>query len=156
MSVSPEDLLGKPAPDFTLDALGEGTIQFHKMRHGRVALVAFWGVACGACCEEAPYLTGLAKQFGDQDLFVVAVNGYDEPRETVAKFVKEKGLTHSIAMKGGKVAKDNYTVASYPVTFLVDRQGKVVDYHLGFDPGDEKLLAESISRVLAKLAKSNP
>jgi peroxiredoxin len=156
MSVSPEDLLGKPAPDFTLDALDGGQIQFHKMRRGRVALVAFWGVACGACCVEAPYLTRLAKQFGEQDLFVVAVNGYDEPRDTVAKFVKEKGLTHSIAMMGSKVAKEKYTVASYPVTFLVDRQGTVVDYHLGWDSGDEKILSDSISRVLAKLAESHP
>jgi lysophospholipase L1-like esterase/peroxiredoxin len=154
MSVSPEDLLGKPAPDFTLDALHGGQIQLHRMRHNRVALIAFWGVACGACCVEAPYLTALAKQFGDHDLFVVAVNGYDEPQETVAKFVKEKGLTHAVAMMGSKVAKDNYTVASYPVTFLLDREGKIVDYHLGFDPGDEKLLAESISKALAKPSAS--
>jgi hypothetical protein len=59
-------------------------------------------------------------------------------------------------MMGGNVAKDKYTVASYPVTFLVDRQGKVVDYHLGFDPGDEKLLADSIARLLNKPAESNP
>jgi hypothetical protein len=56
---------------------------------------------------------------------------------------------------GGKVATDKYTVASYPVTFLVDHTGAIADYHLGFDPGDEKLLARSVERLLAERDKAN-
>lgn len=150
MSVSPEDLLGKEAPDFTLDALAGGQIHFHEASRGRVALIAFWGVACGACRSEAPHLTLLHDQYQSKGLFVVAVNGYDESKENVDQYAREKKLTHPIALMGGKVAEEKYTVASYPVTYLVDHRGKIVDYHLGFEPGDETLLEKSLRRLLAE------
>jgi thiol-disulfide isomerase/thioredoxin len=152
MSVSVEDLLGKPVPDFTLDALAGGEIHFHELIRGKVALIAFWGVACGACRVEAPYLTALSDQFKNQGLAVVAVNGYDESREDFDKYARDKHLTHPIALMGKKVAEEKFTVASYPITFLIDRQGKIVDYHLGFEPGDEKAFATSIERLLAEHA----
>jgi peroxiredoxin len=150
MGVFPEKLLGKPAPDFTLDALAGGKIHLQEMIRGRVAVIAFWGVACGACCEEAPHLTALYKEYKDHGLAVIAVDGYNESKKVVDRFVRAKGILHPIAMMGGKVAAEKYTVASYPVTYLVDRTGLIVDYHLGFDPGDEKLLAKAITRLLAE------
>lgn len=155
MSVSPEDLLGKKAPDFTLDALAGGEIHLHDLIRGRAAVIAFWGVACGACRIEAPHLTALYDEFRDKGLVVVAVNGYDESKAEVDKYVRDKSLTHPIALMGRKVAEEKYTVASYPVTYLVDRKGTIVDYHLGFEPGDEKLLAKSIGRLLAEAASTN-
>ncbi|HVU85934.1 MAG TPA: TlpA disulfide reductase family protein [Pirellulales bacterium] len=149
MSVSPEDLLNKQAPDFTLDALDGGEIHLHDLIRGRVGVVSFWGVACGACRVEAPHLTALHDRFKDEGLVVIAVNGYDESKVEVEKYVRDKGLSHPIALMGSKVAGKQYTVASYPVTFLIDRKGVLVDYHLGFEPGDEKLLAASIERLLA-------
>ena len=67
MSVSPEDLLGKRAPDFTLDALAGGQLHLHEMIRGRVAVISFWGVACGSCCDEAPHLTALYNRYRDKD-----------------------------------------------------------------------------------------
>jgi hypothetical protein len=49
---------------------------------------------------------------------------------------------------GGKVAGEKYTVASYPVTYLVDHTGSIVDYHLGFEAGDEELLEAAVARLL--------
>ena len=86
---------------------------------------------------------------------MVAVNGYDESKKDVERFVRSKGLTHPIALMGRKVAEEKYTVASYPVTYLVDRTGAIVDYHLGFEPGDEKVLATAIARLLAEREKVN-
>jgi thiol-disulfide isomerase/thioredoxin len=151
MSVSPEDLIGKQAPDFTLDLLTGEKVRLREMIRDRVALIAFWGVACGACRVEAPYLSALHDQYKKQGLAVVAVNGYDETKDVVAKYVRTTGLTHPIALMGGKIAKEKYTVASYPVTFLVNKAGEIVDYHLGFEPGDEKGLTATISRLLDEL-----
>ncbi|HUE17963.1 MAG TPA: TlpA disulfide reductase family protein [Planctomycetaceae bacterium] len=153
MSVRPEELLGKPAPDFTLESLAGGPLHLREMIRGKVAVIAFWGVACGACCEEAPHLTALYNQYKDKGLAVVGVNGYNESKPKVDRFVRAKHLTHAIALMGGKVAQE-YTVASYPVTWLVDHKGTIVDYHLGFDAGDEKRLAKTITRLLAERARA--
>jgi peroxiredoxin len=148
MGVRPEELLGKRAPDFTLDAAGGGQLHLHELIRGRVAVIAFWGIPCGPCRAEAPCLTALYNRFRDKGLAVIAVDGYDDKKEDVERFVRTKGLTHSIALMGGKVAQA-YTVDSYPVTYLVDHTGAIVDYRLGFDPDDEKPLALAIDRLLA-------
>jgi peroxiredoxin len=137
--VSPEALLGKRAPDFTLGALDCGEIHLHELISGRVAVIAFWGVACGPCRAEAPHLTALYNQYKDRGLVVVAVNGYDETKSEVEQYARAHGLTHPIALMGKKVGLEKYTVESYPVTFLVDHSGTIVDYHLDFEKGDEKV-----------------
>jgi thiol-disulfide isomerase/thioredoxin len=85
-------------------------------------LITFWGVACGACRVEAPHLTRLHNQYADKGLAVVAVNGYNENRQIVENYVSANGLMHPIALMGQKVAQEQYTVASYPVTYLVLKQ----------------------------------
>jgi thiol-disulfide isomerase/thioredoxin len=154
-SVSPEGLLGKRAPDFTLDGLAGGPIHLGDMIRGRVAVITFWGVACGPCRAEAPHLTALYNQYKDRGLAIVAVNGYDESKEEVERFARANGLTHPIALMGKKVGEEKYTVTSYPVTFLVDHRGAIVDYHLDFERGDEKVLAKAIARLLAAREKAN-
>ncbi len=156
-SVNPETLLGKPAPDFTLESLAGGQIHLQEMIRGRVALISFWGVACGPCrAQEAHHLTALFNRYRDQGLAVVAVNAYDESKQEVNRFARAQGLTHPIALMGKKVAEEKYTVASYPFTLLVDHTGKVADYHLDFEPGDEKVLATAIARLLAERGTSPP
>jgi peroxiredoxin len=143
MSASPEDLLGKQAPDFTLDALAGSEIHLHELIKGKVAVIAF-------CSGVAPHLTTLYDQFKDKGLVVVAVNCEDESKEELEKRLGDKRLTYPIGLMGWKVGTEKYTVASYPVTFLVDSQGTIVDYQLGSEPGDEKLLAPTIGRLLAQ------
>jgi thiol-disulfide isomerase/thioredoxin len=154
-SVSPEGLLGKRAPDFTLDALVGGPIHLDDMIRGRVAVITFWGVACGPCRAEAPHLTAIYNQYKDKGLAVVAVNAYDESKPEVERFARANKLTHPIALMGKKVGEDKYTVTSYPVTFLVDHRGTIADYHLDFEPGDEKALAKAVARLLAEREKAN-
>jgi peroxiredoxin len=153
MTVSPEELLGKPAPDFTLEALAGGPIRLQAAIRGKVAVIAFWGVACGACCQEAPHLTALYERYKDKGLTVIAVNAYNETKPVVDGFVRAKHLTHPIGLMGGAIAQQ-YTVASFPVTWFVDHNGTITDYHLGFDAGDEELLAKSVARLLAERSKA--
>jgi thiol-disulfide isomerase/thioredoxin len=153
MTVSPEELLGKPAPDFTIDTLDGRPLHLQENIRGKVAVIAFWGVACGPCCREAPHLSALYERYKEKGLTVIAVNAYNETRPVVEGFVLEKRLSHLIGLMGGSIAQQ-YTVASYPVVWFVDHSGNIADYHLGFDPGDEVLLDKSIARLLAERTKA--
>jgi peroxiredoxin len=93
-------------------------------------------------------LTALHESFRDQGLVVMAVNAWDEPADTVRKFVEEKKLTHTIVMDGRAVAGDSFGVKGIPVTYLIDRDGKVRWMHVGFAPGDEKKMEAKIRELL--------
>ena len=67
---------------------------------------------------------------------VLAVNIWDEEKELVSAFAKEKKLKHRILLNGGDVAKEAYRVQGIPVVYWIDRKGMIVDMHFDFDgPG---------------------
>lgn len=151
---APETLLDQPAPDFTLDALEGPPISFRERIKGQVALVTFWGVACGPCCQEAPHLTALFEKHRESGLVIVAVNAYDESREVVENFARKEKLTHPIALSGSKVSEESYHVGAFPTAFWIDHEGKVVEYLVGFDPGDETTLEATAQRLLSQRAST--
>lgn len=129
---APEQLIGKPAPNFTLETLSGERMELQSFIQDRPALISFWGVACAPCCREAPYLTKLNEKIASQGFAIVAVNAYDESRETVSKFVEQAKLNHTIVLDGRSVARDLYFVGAYPTSFFVNRDGTIEDYDIGF------------------------
>lgn len=99
------------------------------------------------CRTEAPYLSKWQAKYKDKGLVVLAVNGYDEPKELVQKFVKEKSLKQKILLMGGELARGKYAVTGFPTTFFVDPQGKIVDRSVGF----ADLLAASEEKKIQEL-----
>jgi hypothetical protein len=82
---------------------------------------------------------------------VLAVNGYNETRDLVLKFVKEKDLKQRILLQGGSVARDKYAVTGYPTSFLINPAGEIVDREVGFGPG----MAGATERKLKKLLEKD-
>jgi peroxiredoxin len=48
-----------------------------------------------------------------------------------------------------EVAKQIFNVLYHPSSFLIDRDGKVMYYHLRFEAGDEEHLEEEIKTLLS-------
>jgi len=99
---------------------------------------------------ELPRLQTLFEQYKEQGFEVVAV---DTNRETdLAKaFIEKKGLSFTFLedIEGeGAVGTGIFGVLEYPTTLLIDREGRVMYFHIGFDPGDEKKLSEEIESLL--------
>ncbi len=84
--------------------------------------------------SSAPYLSKWQEQYEDDGLVVLAVNGYDEPKEVVRKFAKEKNLKQKFLVMGGEVAREKYGVRAYPTSYFIDRSGVIADQHESFDP----------------------
>lgn len=99
---------------------------------------------------ELPRLQSLHEQFADQGFEVVAV---DTNRETelANAFIEKHGLSFTFLEDSegeGAVGAGVYGVLDYPTTLLIDREGRVMYFHIGFDPGDEEKLAEEITSLL--------
>jgi peroxiredoxin len=81
---------------------------------------------------------------------VIGVNTADD--QTIAReFVKQNGLTYPIAVDGSDAA--NAALAKYetlgmsavPMTYLIDRDGKVLDAWYGFEPGRAEAALKKIA-----------
>lgn len=70
---------------------------------------------------------------GERGLVVLAVN-IEEPRETVARWVRQSKVTMRILLDPTGRATRAYGVTATPTTFLVGRDGKLVAKALGTKP----------------------
>lgn len=99
---------------------------------------------------EVPRLQTLFEQYMDQGFEIVAVEAMRDT-ERARKFIEKNGITFTTLEDSdgdAEVAKTIFKVRGYPTSFLIDRDGKVMFFHLGFEEGDEKKIEEEILRLL--------
>ncbi len=99
---------------------------------------------------ELPRLQPLYEKYRDQGLDVVAVEAKRDS-ERATKFIEEKGLTYTLLENGegdGEVVETVFGVRSFPTSFLISRDGKVLYFHLGFEDGDQAKIEDEILTLL--------
>ncbi len=118
------------APDFTLERLnGEGELTLSSL-DGKAVAVNVWASWCIPCKEEAPFLERVWQQNRQRGLVVVGLNAKDFRRDA-RRFVRRFGLTFPIVYDGPGDTLGSYGVTGFPETFVLDRQGKVVEVFAG-------------------------
>ena len=99
---------------------------------------------------ELPRLQPLFAKYRDRGFTVIAVER-SRDTERAKKLIAENALTYHFLENGegaSEVVWKVYRVGLFPTSFLVDRQGRVVSTHVGFEKGDEEELEREIVRLL--------
>ncbi len=118
-----------PAPDFSLDGTHAGSLRLRDLR-GRVVLLNFWATWCVPCRAEMPALERLHREYGGRGLTVVGVN-LKESLAAVQGFMKELQLTFAAVLDSNGAVSDAFKVRGLPMTFLLDREGRILWRALG-------------------------
>ncbi|PYI54977.1 thiol-disulfide oxidoreductase ResA [Paenibacillus flagellatus] len=115
---------GSTAPDFSLQGLDGKTYRLSDLR-GKPVMVNFWGTWCEPCAREMPAIQRQYDKWKDQGLVVLGLN-LDESAVTVQSFVRQNEVTFPVLFDKELRMRDRYAVRSYPTTFFVDPDGKIV------------------------------
>jgi peroxiredoxin len=122
--------LSSPAPDFSLESLDGKTMRLSDFR-GKAVLLNFWATWCGPCKIEMPWFVDFQKQYGSQGLQIVGVAMDDASKEDIGKFANDMGVNYPILI-GKEAVGDQYGgVPALPETFLIARDGKIMDKIIG-------------------------
>jgi thiol-disulfide isomerase/thioredoxin len=97
---------------------------------GKVTIVNFWATWCPPCRAELPDLIALQAQYGD-DLQILGISEDDIPADDVKRFTQENGFNYPVAMSTPELAKIFTGVAALPTSFILDREGRIVQRHVG-------------------------
>jgi len=139
--------VGSQAPDFTLKvARGKGKMVQLSSLKGKAVLVNFWATYCGPCKIEMPWLVELQTKYGPEGLQIIGVSMDDEDEKAVDAFARKMGVNYPVLMGTEHVADLYGGIDGLPMSFFVDREGKIVDRVLGLE--DESLIEASIKKSL--------
>lgn len=110
-------------PPLALRDLAGAEVDLHGLQ-GRVVVVNFWATWCEPCIAEMPSLQRLRERLRGKPFEVLAVN-YAESPEKVKAFLRKSGIDLPVLLDPGKEAADAWSAKGLPMTFVVDRAGKV-------------------------------
>lgn len=97
---------------------------------GKVVLLNFWATWCGPCREEIPTLIALQQRYAKQ-VQVIGISIDTRPAGEVQDFAEQLNINYPIAMSTDAVEQAFGGVSSIPATFVVSKDGQIVDRHIG-------------------------
>jgi cytochrome c biogenesis protein CcmG/thiol:disulfide interchange protein DsbE len=117
------------APDFALPQPDGPDLRLSSYR-GKVVLLDFWATWCDPCREEIPHLVELQQRYGDRGLQIIGIS-MDDSIEPVRPFYQQFHMNYPVAMGTAKTGELYGGVLGLPITFLIDRDGRIYSKHIG-------------------------
>jgi cytochrome c biogenesis protein CcmG/thiol:disulfide interchange protein DsbE len=161
-SVNPPDVVLPPASsslhsgaiapvDFTLPRLGgSGTLSLADVARGHVTIVNFFASWCTACQVELTAFAHTARTYGDRVTFIGIDTDDTDPKSALA-LARHAGVPYALVRDASsRGASTAYGITALPVTFVIDRAGRVRAEILG------SATEGTLTRVLRPLTTPAP
>jgi thiol-disulfide isomerase/thioredoxin len=115
---------------------------------GKVVLINFWATWCPPCRAEIPELVALQEKYRDQ-LQIISISEDEVSPQVVKRYAAEHKMNYPIVMTSPELERMFPGVSALPTSFIVDRQSRVVQKHVGMLRAG---MTEQETRALAGLS----
>lgn len=135
------------ALNFKVTDLQERIFELEQNKGKVIALVFFYN-NCSPCIPMLDDLQEIYSQFKDRGVEVVALNPVDTKmeKEQMLSFVKDHNVNYYVAQIPKYTVEEMYLVRYFPTIFIIDKKGRVVYSHQGYNT----LFKDKISDIIDK------
>jgi peroxiredoxin len=141
--------IGRYAPPIELPDLSGRKVSLEALR-GSVVLLTFWSSDCPNCRAGLPSLNRLFSALGDKGLQVVSV-AIDPTDSAVREYAARNSIAFTIVLDPGKSAlAGSYRESTLPITYLIDRNGVIVEKFRGLEVWDAPEMKNLVVQLLEK------
>ncbi|MFK8078545.1 MAG: TlpA disulfide reductase family protein [Granulosicoccus sp.] len=127
---SPKVELSDSVRALSFNTLSGSAIAFNELNGP--TLVNFWSTSCIVCVNEMPHMAELYRELSPKGFELIAVAmPYDPPNE-VLELSERQQLPFPVALDlNGEAVEAFSSVQGTPTSFLIDRNGKLVERYIG-------------------------
>jgi len=118
-----DSLLLKQAPSFVRKDLSGRRVNLSAYR-GKVVLLNFWATWCAPCQLEMPIFASWQKQYGPRGLRILGVS-MDDDESAARKACAKLRVNYPVVMGDERLGTLYGGVLGLPVTYLIDRKGRI-------------------------------
>lgn len=144
----PDSETGETLTRYGLTALDGGKTTLSSFR-GEVVVVNFWASWCPPCRKELPIMDGWHAKWTGRGGRVVAIS-IDKEIHKARRFAEEANLSMTILHDDPSGLARTLDLPSLPCTFLLDRDGNVVQMIRGSSEEDLEALHKKAESLLVK------
>ena len=153
-SAGTEASSGAAAPDFTVKDLDDKNVSLAQYK-GKVVLVNFWATWCEPCRVEIPLLIQFQNKYSARGFTILGIAVDEEGKKVVQPYVEKERfdvngtptpMNYPIVIGDSSVADKFGGIIGYPTSFLISRDGRIVQRILG--PVNEIELSKKIEGLL--------
>ena len=142
--------VGSDAPRFTAPLLHGGDLDIGPLIGQKAIMLDFWSIYCVSCVQAMPSLVDIHNRYKEAGLETIGVDLDSFGTKRVKKFVKglDFQLSYPIVVDKRREVAAKYGVSVLPTLIIIDKNGKVIYYHVGYAPGDEVEVEEKVKEAL--------
>ena len=122
--------VGKQAPEIKGLNVWDGSLLSLTALRGKYVFLDFWGTFCGPCIMEFPYIRKVYDTFSSDQLKIIGVVE-DDYNKKIKQFMTEKQVFWPTIVKSYATTNaSGYNIPSWPTSFLIDPNGKIITTNL--------------------------
>ncbi|SFJ05424.1 TlpA family protein disulfide reductase [Thermoflavimicrobium dichotomicum] len=149
--------VGYCAPNFTLTSLDGKKVELYK-NNGKPTFLNFWASWCGPCKNEMPLIEEAYKKYKDQVNFLMVNATAFDNEQKMKEYLKQNGFTFPVLLdpyqeKYVTISQTHYGVMGFPMTFIIDEQGRIVYKHTG--EMNKEVIDDIMQRLSSKKGLEN-
>lgn len=118
------DLVGKTAPEFTLEKVAGGNQSLTDFRQGKNMIIFFWATWCPHCREELTVMNKRIEELTKKGIKIAAVD-LGEKLEIVKSFVQKNAVKMEVFIDEESSLEEPYGIIGVPTLFFINQEGVV-------------------------------
>jgi len=116
---------------------------------GKLTIIHFWATWCPPCVEEVPALSRFWEQYGKRGDIALYAISVDKDWKTIDAFNAKNPNRLPLYIDNGAAAAKRFGTIQYPETYIVNRNGRVVERVPGAVSWDDPEVRKRIEQLLA-------